>query len=366
MKNLTLGMIVILMSLLAAASEIDNILLIKDHSGASQILHFGLDPAATDTLDAGLGEKELPPFPPGGVFEARFVGDDIGLPQLGQGCYKDFRAGDVLFAGSQIHELKYQVGTGAEITIIWDLPENTTGLLLDLFGGVIVNREMKGNDSLLITNPGALNKLKMTIHYSGLPLTPELQAPVDGAAEIPPDLKLIWNASSGASTYNVQVSKSPDFSTMEIEQHDVVDTTFQLTNLEKSSTYYWRVSAENRNGASEWSDVWTFSTVVDTRILVGRKSRLNDFDLLQNYPNPFNSSTTIKYQLPTKAVVRIAIYDIKGDQVMILVAQRQPAGVHTVVWDGCNADGELVPSGAYFVRMVSQNFALTRKMLVLQ
>ena len=38
-----------------------------------QILNFGLDPSATDGIDAALGESELPPLPPSGVFDARFL-----------------------------------------------------------------------------------------------------------------------------------------------------------------------------------------------------------------------------------------------------------------------------------------------------
>ncbi|HET6567252.1 MAG TPA: hypothetical protein VFG50_04745, partial [Rhodothermales bacterium] len=50
-------------------------------------LRVGLDPAATDGIDLDLGESELPPLPPSGVFEARLIGDDIDVAGLGLGSY---------------------------------------------------------------------------------------------------------------------------------------------------------------------------------------------------------------------------------------------------------------------------------------
>ena len=72
---------------------------------ATITLHFGIDPGTSDSLDAKFGESELPPLPPSEVFDARFVGFDIGVP-LGLGILKDFRAGTPGTAGQRIHELR--------------------------------------------------------------------------------------------------------------------------------------------------------------------------------------------------------------------------------------------------------------------
>ena len=73
---------------------------VADNAGGAQDLFFGLDKNATNGLDAGLGENELPPFPPTGVFEARFIGNDIGIPALGLGTYRDYRTGDLSYNGT--------------------------------------------------------------------------------------------------------------------------------------------------------------------------------------------------------------------------------------------------------------------------
>lgn len=54
-------------------------------SGYSDTLTFGLDPTATLCPDPLLGESELPPPPPAGVFDVRFTDEYGDTPCLGQG-----------------------------------------------------------------------------------------------------------------------------------------------------------------------------------------------------------------------------------------------------------------------------------------
>ena len=359
------AIVVLATTLLAAGSEIDNILLIKDNDGADQVLHFGLDLAATDTLDAKLGENELPPFPPTGVFEARFVGEDISLPQLGQGTYKDFRQGHIASADTVTHELKYQPGSGEKIIILWELPENTSGLLQDLFGGVVVNKEMKEQDSLIVDNPGAINKLKMMIYYSGLPLAPGLLSPPDSATNISLDSMLTWTSSAGAEIYRLQISESSDFTAIEVE-HSGPDTSFQISGLKNSATYFWRVSAQNVNGAGAWSDVRQFTTAHETSIRKNDTALDLQYELLQNYPNPFNNETIIEYQLAEESMVRVEIFNVLGRRVRILVHKTQLPGYYKVKWDGRDDNGKTVAGRTYFYRIQAADYDATRKLLLLK
>jgi hypothetical protein len=151
---------------MAQIPVVDIPITVSDGAGGLRELRFGLDPTATDGIDTGLGEESLPPFPPSGVFEARFVGEDISLPQLDQGIYKDYRPGNANYNGTIVHELKYQVGSGTSINISWNLPNRISGRLEDLLGGIVVNQPMNGSGSYIVTNPSAITKLKMTIIYN--------------------------------------------------------------------------------------------------------------------------------------------------------------------------------------------------------
>ena len=91
--------------------------------------------------------------------------------------------------------------------------------------------------------------------------------------------------------------------------------------------------------------------------------------LLQNYPNPFNPETWIPYQLSEPAAVRLTIYDIQGRVVRDLDLGHQRAGMYhsrsrAAYWDGRNAVGEPVASGAYFYTLTAGDFTTTRKMLI--
>lgn len=77
--------------------------------------------------------------------------------------------------------------------------------------------------------------------------------------------------------------------------------------------------------------------------------------------NPFNPLTTIQYALPQAGPVRIAVYNILGQQVATLVDDFRPAGNHSVVWNATN-----VPSGMYFVQMTAGAHTQAVKLMVLK
>jgi len=90
------------------------------------------------------------------------------------------------------------------------------------------------------------------------------------------------------------------------------------------------------------------------------------FDLKQNYPNPFNPTTEISFDLPNASKVELTVFNVLGQQVRTLVNSDMPAGTHTVTWDGNATDGNSVASGVYFYRIAADNFAMTRKMMMLK
>lgn len=91
------------------------------------------------------------------------------------------------------------------------------------------------------------------------------------------------------------------------------------------------------------------------------------FALNANRPNPFNSSTSISYEIPQSAQVKLAIYNLLGQEVVRLVDAKQPAGRYTVVWNGWNVQGMDVASGVYLYRMTTDiGYEQTRRMTLLK
>jgi len=85
------------------------------------------------------------------------------------------------------------------------------------------------------------------------------------------------------------------------------------------------------------------------------------FRLFQNYPNPFNPSTTIPYELAFSGHVNLALYDILGRRIKVLVNDDMGRGIHEVGWNGTNELGTSVSSGTYLCRLnVGSNTEMRR------
>jgi subtilisin family serine protease len=91
-----------------------------------------------------------------------------------------------------------------------------------------------------------------------------------------------------------------------------------------------------------------------------------EFNLSQNFPNPFNPTTTIRYALKEDVRVKLAIYNMLGQEVRTLVNEHQPAGFKEVVWEGTNDNGQRVASGIYIYRIVAGNYIDLKKMILLK
>ena len=85
------------------------------------------------------------------------------------------------------------------------------------------------------------------------------------------------------------------------------------------------------------------------------------FELSQNYPNPFNPVTTIKFTIAKAGNVKIIIYDAVGRQVKTLVNSYFSQGKYSIEW---NANS--FASGIYFYRLVTGNFNVVKKMILLK
>ena len=94
------------------------------------------------------------------------------------------------------------------------------------------------------------------------PSPPALATPVNGATGVVTNPTLTWNSSAGAATYRVQISTSATFSTIVTDQSNIGSTSYTVSGLTASTTYYWHVSASNSAGTSAFSTAWSFTTAV--------------------------------------------------------------------------------------------------------
>jgi hypothetical protein len=90
------------------------------------------------------------------------------------------------------------------------------------------------------------------------------------------------------------------------------------------------------------------------------------YALNQNYPNPFNPTTTIDYSLKASGLVSLKVYNVAGQLVRTLVSNNAAAGEYSIQWDGRDNAGTSVSSGVYFYKLVSGDFSMTKKMVLLK
>ena len=83
---------------------------------------------------------------------------------------------------------------------------------------------------------------------------------------------------------------------------------------------------------------------------VSAVAKMASATLLQVWPNPFNITTQLRFHLDQAASVRLAIYNIQGQLVRMLVDAPLHAGAHQMQWDGQDERGHSAATGPYFVR----------------
>jgi hypothetical protein len=91
-----------------------------------------------------------------------------------------------------------------------------------------------------------------------------------------------------------------------------------------------------------------------------------NFTLKQNYPNPFNPTTTINFSVPQTTTLRLAVYNLLGQRIKVLLDGVVQAGNRHVVWDGRNEAGNMMGSGIYFYRLEGTRVNITKKMILMK
>ncbi|CAN5219495.1 hypothetical protein BH23BAC3_BH23BAC3_33160 [soil metagenome] len=88
-----------------------------------------------------------------------------------------------------------------------------------------------------------------------------------------------------------------------------------------------------------------FFTILGWSMVAEDSSLPEEFSLSQNYPNPFNPSSTIRYELPERAEVSLAVYNMLGQRVALLVNREIQPGRHEATFDA-----SALSSGNYIAR----------------
>ena len=172
---------------------------------------------------------------------------------------------------------------------------------------------------------------------------------------------LTWEPIAEVQYYLIERSTDSLFNT-DLVANYVQENFFTDNNLEWDIEYYYRVAAYT----SFWS---LYSDVISVTLEwmdIDNERLATSYVIHQNYPNPFNPATTIRYDLPEVALVKIIIYDMMGRKVSTLISSQQSAGYKSVQWNATNDKGAPVSAGLYLYTIQAGEFRQTKKMVLLK
>jgi uncharacterized repeat protein (TIGR01451 family) len=133
---------------------------------------------------------------------------------------------------------------------------------------------------------------------------------------------------------------------------------------EQAGTYYYKLQDVSIDGQTIFHGPVQVAGV--TSVDKEFATPPDEYQLSQNHPNPFNPETHIQFAIPTAGHVSLNVYDIQGKLIRSLVNARKSAGTYSVTWDSRDNNGIKLTSGVYFYRISSNDFIMTRKMILMK
>jgi photosystem II stability/assembly factor-like uncharacterized protein len=184
------------------------------------------------------------------------------------------------------------------------------------------------------------------LHYNQQPPldAPLLSFPENQAGEVPVNTTFAWQQVAGAESYRLQISTTYAFTTKVLDQTGIADTILMVQNLPENSNLYWRVSAANSDGSSQWSEVWSFTT-----LLVGiddPKFIFEPLRLINVFPNPLTDYTKFSFEPGQPGRVKLEILNLTGQQIFIVPESLMDGGPHELMWQPEN-----IRPGIYLYRL---------------
>lgn len=159
------------------------------------------------------------------------------------------------------------------------------------------------------------------------------------------------------SQWNVILTDNENGSAIDLRDSDPYEFEFTASPEKRAAEPGMTMAVRQAEEKSRFTvEISPRVTGVDKDDLLPRELTLS-----QNYPNPFNPSTVISYELPETGHVHLAVYDMLGREVSVLVSGKQTAGRHELTWDASP-----FASGMYVYRVVAGGKTLTRTMILIR
>lgn len=144
------------------------------------------------------------------------------------------------------------------------------------------------------------------------------------------------------------------------------ETSYAFTDqeVEPGNTYFYWLQAMELNGESNFHG--PISVVINNNNDTPTPIIPKVTELRDAYPNPFNPRTYIPYTLKEAGLVKIEIFNLKGQVIWSETTNHSAAGYFQTNWDGKDVNGNAVSSGVYYYRMTSSKYTSSKKVVLMK
>ncbi|MDQ1266585.1 MAG: hypothetical protein QG635_1737, partial [Bacteroidota bacterium] len=132
-------------------------------------------------------------------------------------------------------------------------------------------------------------------------------------------------------------------------------------NAAIDSTYKIKITSINEPSLTSISD--SYFSILDSITGIADEEPVSGLDLIlkQCYPNPSNGLTIIEFEMKNESLIKIGIYDNKGILLESIINEILPKQNYRILWNATN-----LPSGVYYIRMITGNSELINKLILIK
>lgn len=193
-----------------------------------------------------------------------------------------------------------------------------------------------------------------------LPSKPQLRLPANEAIDIAAMPNLEWESQSAATSYEVQVSLTPDFENIKFQRANVSGTAVKvIPKLDGGTVYYWKVRAGNEGGKSDWSDVWNFKTGGESDVIYDYSPESNE--VIEITPNPASEQCWIKLNIQNSIASQVSIFNSLGIEVFVT-----NLGKNSINGDNFILNTRYFASGVYYCRLKTEKNVFSKQFIIIK
>ncbi|MCS7155158.1 MAG: T9SS type A sorting domain-containing protein [Bacteroidota bacterium] len=186
---------------------------------------------------------------------------------------------------------------------------------------------------------------------------PSWQPPAGLEPHLDPRQLLRWSPVTGASGYQLQVSRDADFAALLVDAV-LSAPSWRPEGLTYGLLYHLRVRALAPEGPGAWSAIWMFRLEAPPVVSAEASGRPADYELAPVFPNPFQAYAVVRFGLPRAAEVHLELFDASGRLLRALFRGPLEAGRYQVGLEGAS-----LAAGLYLVRLRTPEAVRAQKLI---